>query len=110
MANNIELNLEVINSVISEAKTTIANNQSSINEEYNAAINQFAESSGETADGLRELQRAEQELSDDMWTVLTELGDAISFAATEFAKLDTDMSDIVNTGSIKSNNTAGGAN
>lgn len=107
MAGNIELNLEAVNSIISEAKSTITNNQSAINEEYNAAINQFAESSGETADGLRDLQKAEQELSNDMWAVLNELSEAINFAATEFSKLDTDMTSIVDSGYIN-NSTSGG--
>ncbi len=107
MAGNIELNLEAVNSVISEVKRTITNNQSAINEEYNVAINQFAESSGETADGLRDLQKAEQELSDDMWAVLTKLSEAINFAATEFAKLDTDMTNIVDSGHINNNSTSG---
>lgn len=96
MANDIELKMEVVNSTIAEAKSTIAGNQSGIDSEYSALISQFAESSGETADALRSLQKAEQELADDMWAVLTELGDAINFAAEEFSKLDTDMKNIMN--------------
>ena len=61
MANDIELKLEVVNSTIAEAKSTIAGNQSGIDSEYSALISQFAESSGETADALRSLQKAEQE-------------------------------------------------
>ncbi len=95
MANNIELNLEAVVSVISEARNTILSNQTEVNTSYESLLTQFAESSGETADALRSLQKAEQSLADEVWSVLAELAGSISFAAEEFAKLDTDMKNVM---------------
>lgn len=95
MANNIELNLEAVVSVISEVKNTVLSNQTEINTNYDSLVTRFAESSGETADVLRSLQEAEQSLADNVWTVFTELANSIKFAAEEFAKLDTDMKNMM---------------
>lgn len=96
MANNIEINLESVTNTIAEVKNTIMSNQTDINTAYDSLVNKFADSSGETADALRSLQKAEQSLADEVWNVLMELGNAIQFAAEEFAQMDTDMGLIIN--------------
>lgn len=95
MANNIEINQEVVAAAISEAKNIIMNNQSDINAAYDSLAERFAESSGETADALRSLQKAEQSLAEDVWITLVELANNIQFATEEFAKLDSDMKNIM---------------
>ena len=95
MADNIEINLETVGAVISEAKNIILSNQTDVNTNYDSLVTRFEESSGETADALRSLQKAEQSLADEVLTVLTELANSINFATEEFAKLDTDMKNMM---------------
>lgn len=105
MANNIEINQEVVSATISEVNNTIINNQLDIDRVYDSLIEHFAESSGETADALRSLQKAEQSLADEVWITLADLSSSINFATEEFAKLDMDMKNIMsNTVSTVTNN------
>lgn len=95
MANNIEINQECVTATISEVKNAIMSNQLDIDGAYDTLAGQFAESSGETADALRNLGKAEMSLADEVYAVLTELANSINFATEEFAKMDTDMKNIM---------------
>lgn len=95
MANNIEINQEVVAATISEVKNTIMSNQLDIDGAYDSLAERFAESSGETADALRNLGKAEMSLADEVCAVLTELANSINFATEEFEKMDTDMKNIM---------------
>ena len=108
MANNIKLNLESVTNTISEVKNTIMSNQSDIDAAYDSLVDYFAESSGETADALRRLQKAEQDLADEVWITLMELANSIEFAAEEFSKLDTDTKNVMETPALRSKNIRGG--
>lgn len=86
--NDIELNYEEIERVISELITTITNQQAMASDSYALLANSFLDSSGEEADALRSLQKAEKELLEELVLVLTKFGNSISFAANEFRTLD----------------------
>lgn len=95
MANNIEINLEVVTATISETKNIILSNQLDSDGAYDSLIERFTESSGEVADALCSLQKEEQSLIDEVWTTLVELSSNINFATEEFSKLDSDMKNIM---------------
>lgn len=95
MANNIELDLDVVTSVISETMGKIDSNQSEINSTYVSMISCLTESSGAATSALKEMEMVEKSLAYELWTTLEELAKCIQSASESFVNLDLDMGIIV---------------
>lgn len=86
--NHIELNYDEIASVVSELATALNSDVEDINSIYSQLVGNFTESTGEEADALRELQKAEKNLLETVKETLTKFGESIQFAADEFKTRD----------------------
>lgn len=86
---DIQINIEEIEGTIGGLLSTLESNQSEITSAYEGLTSSFTESSGDEAEALRALQKAEASMMMEMSTTLVALAKSVQFAAQSFRVLDT---------------------
>ncbi len=85
---DMELDYEKIESVISDLTNKLENDKEEISSAYSRLEAVFEQSSGEEAEALRGLQKAERRLMTEVQETLKKLGESIEYAAGQFRGLD----------------------
>lgn len=98
----LRINYEEVSSVLSGLDNTLKD--TGIEEAYSQLISGFEESSGEEADALRELLRAEQKMTKELDNTLRQFTSSIRFAVNEFKQLDSKGAAAVAKGTKKKTN------
>ena len=84
--SSLTIDYSRVKTVLSGLQTTLKNNN--IEGAYSSLIGRFEESSGEEAEALRELLKAEKKLVSEVDQTLSQLAKSIQFAVNEFKQLD----------------------
>jgi ElaB/YqjD/DUF883 family membrane-anchored ribosome-binding protein len=84
--NSLHIDYTKVESVISEINTLLSTSE--IESAYTQLISQFADSSGEEADALRSLLKAEKGLLNEVKDMLSQFTESVQFAVSEFENLD----------------------
>ena len=93
--SNIRIDYGEVGNVISLLQQALSDNQTKINNDYSSLVNAFLESSGEEADAIRELQKAEQEVLTGVLNMLSQFAQSIQFAVDEFKNVDTTVAKVM---------------
>ena len=90
----LKIDYEVVEGTVRSVSNMI--NNSNVTEDYTALVSGFTESKGDQAEAIKDLLRAEGELTRQLNTTLGKFANKIKMASDEFKRLDQSMAGQVN--------------